>query len=75
MEDKKMRTITSTIPTSTINVQEVSFKDGKLEGKALDPVIVKGEEVTQEKASKFVKDTYGKEKSFVVTGIDVKEEV
>jgi hypothetical protein len=69
-----MKKITRTVTTSIIKASEVSFKDGKVMSIPLKEVVCDNEIITDgAKALKKVQKAYGKEKQYVITGIEKKE--
>jgi hypothetical protein len=70
-----MKQVTRTIIFSIIECAKVEVKDGKIETAPLEPVKVLGSRVKQEKALKYVKDTYGKENTYAVVSIEHKEQL
>lgn len=66
--------ITRNIPTSKILAVEAFAKDGELQSKKLKPVTIVGVKMNEEKALKAVREVYGKEKQFVITGIETTEQ-
>lgn len=65
-EDKNIKSITRTISTTTITAKKVSVVNGEVVAQELDPVIVTGEKVDNEKALKLVRKEYGRDAQYVV---------
>lgn len=70
-----MKQVTRTVISSVIECVKVEVVDGKIETKPLKPITILGSRVKQEKATKYVKDTYGKEGTYAVTSIEHKEQL
>ncbi|MDP4120851.1 MAG: hypothetical protein Q8876_07355 [Bacillota bacterium] len=70
-----MKSITRTIPTTTIIACKASFKDGKLISEDLPAIIVPGVTVKQENALKEVEKVHGKVGSYVVKSVTTSEDV
>lgn len=67
-----MKSITRTISTTTITAKKVEVVNGEVVLQKVNPVIVTGEKVDNEKALKLVRKEYGRDANYIVTS--VKEE-
>jgi hypothetical protein len=70
-----MKQVTRTIIFSMIGCVKVDVEGGNIVTKPLAPVKVLGSRVKQEKALKYVKDTYGKDGTYAITSIEHKEQL
>lgn len=70
-----MNSITRTISTTTITAKKVSVVNGKVVSQEVDPVIVTGEKVDNEKALKLVRKEYGRDAQYIVTSVKEEENV
>lgn len=70
-----MKSITRTISTTTITPKKVSVVNGKVTTQEVDPVIVTGEKVDNEKALKLVRKEYGRDAQYIVTSVKEEENV
>ena len=74
-EDKNIKSITRTISTTTITANKVSVVNGEVVTQEVDPVIVTGEKVDNEKALKLVRKEYGRDAQYIVTSVKEEENV
>lgn len=70
-----MKSITRTISTTTIMAKKVSVVNGEVVTQEVDPVIVTGEKVDNEKALKLVRKEYGRDTQYIVTSVKEEENV
>lgn len=72
-EVNKMKKITRTIETHTINSATVTMEDGKIVTTPLEPISISNVTMNNEKALKLVRKKYGKTGNYVITGIDTEK--
>lgn len=70
-----MKSITRTISTTTITAKKVEVVNGKVVTQEVNPVIVTGEKVDNEKALKLVRKEYGRDAHYIVTSVKEEENV
>lgn len=74
-EEKVMKTITRTIPTSQIYASIVEFADGEVKATDLSVIEVVGEEVKKDAAMKIVSKKYGKDYTYIIRSVEVQQDV
>lgn len=70
-----MKSITRTIPTTTITAKKVEVVNGEVVTQEVSPIIVTGEKVDNEKALKLVRKEYGRDDQYIVTSVKEEENV
>lgn len=68
-----MKSITRTISTTTITAKKIEVINGKVATQEVNPVIVTGEKVDNEKALKLVRKEYGRDAQYIVTSVKEEE--
>lgn len=68
-----MRKVTRTIETHTINSATVAIENGKIATTSLEPISISNITMNNDKALKLVREKYGKNGNYVITGIDTKK--
>lgn len=69
----KMKKVTRTIETHTINSATVTMENGKIATTSLEPISISNVTMNNDKALKLVRKKYGKNNNYVITGIDTKK--
>lgn len=70
-----MKSITRTISTTSITAKKIDVVNGEVVTQDLEPVIVTGEKVDNEKALKLVRKEYGRDAQYIVTSVKEEENV
>lgn len=70
-----MKSITRTISTTSITAKKIKVVNGEVVRQDLEPVIVTGEKVDNEKALKLVRKEYGRDAQYIVTSVKEEENV
>lgn len=65
-----MKKVTRTIESHKIMCAEVKFVEGQVETNELEPITISNQGINDAKALKVVQKKYGKEKQYVITGIE-----
>lgn len=68
-----MKNVTRTIETHTINSATVTMKDGEILKNPLEPITISNVTMNIDKALKLVRKKYGKNGSYVITGINTEK--
>lgn len=68
-----MKKVTRTIETHTIKSATVTMENGKIATTSLEPISISNVTMNNDKALKVVRKKYGKNGTYVITGIDTKK--